>query len=92
MAIHLVHHFFSSVKVSRKSWDLFTATLHESVGALMSFARVSPRLEHAAYVWNLHLAKDINSLGPQRFALGICSKNYNSSNEDLLDLFQIPSL
>ena len=56
-------------------------------------ALVRPHLEYAAQVWSLYTVKDIELLEKvQRFALRICSRNYNLSYEELLDLCKIPSL
>ena len=56
-------------------------------------ALVRPHLEYAAQVWNPHLAKDINSLeSMQKFALRICSKNYHETYQNLLNVYQVPTL
>ena len=56
-------------------------------------ALVRPHLEYAAQVWSPYMVKDIQLLEKvQRFALRICSCNYNLSYEELLDLCKIPSL
>ena len=46
---------------------------------------VRPHLEYASQVWEL-------LEGVQKFALRVCSKNYDNSYEDLLDTFQLPEL
>ena len=54
---------------------------------------VRPHLEYASQVWDPYLQKDIKLLeGVQKFALRVCSKNYDNSYEDLLDTFQLPEL
>ena len=56
-------------------------------------ALVRPHLEYAAQVWNPHLVKDINSLeSVQKFALRICSKNYHETYQNLLNVYQVPTL
>ena len=56
-------------------------------------ALVRPHLEYGAQVWNPHLVKDINSLERvQKFALRICSKNYHETYQNLLNLYQVPTL
>ena len=50
-------------------------------------------LEYASQVWDPYLQKDIKLLeGVQKFALRVCTKNYDNSYEDLLDTFQLPEL
>ena len=56
-------------------------------------ALVRPHLEYAAQIWNPHLVKDIKSLEKiQKFALRICSKNYHETYQNLLSLYQVPTL
>ena len=56
-------------------------------------ALVRPHLEFATQVWNPYLVKDINNLERvQKFALRICSKNYHETYQNLLNLFQVPTL
>ena len=68
-------------------------TSDSSVLLKMYKALVRPHLEYAAQVWSPYMVKDIQLLEKvQRFALRICSRNYNLSYEELLDLCKIPSL
>ena len=54
---------------------------------------VRPVLEYGAEVWHPHLIKDIQALeNVQKFALRICSKQWQMSYPDLLNHFQIPTL
>jgi len=54
---------------------------------------VWPHLDYAAQIWDPHLQCDINSLeGMQRFALKVCSKQWDAGYNELLDMFRLPSL
>ena len=54
---------------------------------------VRPHLEYAAPVWDPHLRKDITNIERvQKFALKMCTKNWDSGYQDLLDLTHIPTL
>jgi len=56
-------------------------------------ALVRPHLEYASPVWSPHLSKDINSIEDvQKFALRICAKSWEDRYEDLLHLFNLPSM
>ena len=73
--------------------NLAKYTSDSSVILKMYKALVRPHLEYAAQVWSPYMVKDIELLEKvQRFALRMCSRNYNLSYEELLDLFKIPSL
>ena len=54
---------------------------------------VRPCLEYASQVWEPYLLKDIKKIEDvQKFALRICCGQYQESYENLLDMFQIPTL
>ncbi len=54
---------------------------------------VRPHLEYAAPVWDPHLRKDITNIERvQKFALKMCTKNWDSGYQDLLDLTQMSIL
>ena len=54
---------------------------------------VRPHLDYAAQIWDPHLQCDINSLeSVQRFALKVCSKQWDAGYNELLDMFRLPSL
>ena len=56
-------------------------------------ALVRPHLEYASQVWSPYMLKDVQLLEKvQKFALRICSKCYLAEYEELLELFDIPSL
>ena len=73
--------------------DFAKYTSDSTVILKMYKALVRPHLEYAAQVWSPYMVKDIELLEKvQRFALRICSRNYNLSYEELLDLYKTPSL
>ena len=50
-------------------------------------------IEYASQVWDPYLLKDIKKIEDvQKFALRICSGQYQESYENLLTMFQIPTL
>ena len=54
---------------------------------------VRPHLEYAAPVWDPHLVKDITKLeNVQKFAMKMCSKQWDMGYQDLLELSQLPAL
>ena len=93
----LVFSYSTSMKAKKIlgliDWNFAKYTSDSSVILKMYKALVRPHLEYAAQVWSPYTVKDIELLEKvQRFALRICSRNYNLSYEELLDLFKIPSL
>ena len=59
----------------------------------MYISLVRPHLEYASQVWNTYKTGEINSLeGVQKFALRMCTKQWNSSYNDLLQLCSLPTL
>ena len=54
---------------------------------------VRPHFDYAAQVWDPHLQRDIKSLeSVQKFALRICSKQWDAAYQELLEMFSLPSL
>ena len=54
---------------------------------------VRPHLEYAAPIWDPHLVKDIIKLeNVQKFAMKMCSKQWDMGYQDLLELSQLPTL
>ena len=59
----------------------------------MYISLVRPHLEYASQVWNTYKTGEINSLkSVQKFALRMCTKQWNSSYNDLLQLCSLPTL
>ena len=59
----------------------------------MYISLVCPHLEYASQVWNTYKTGEINSLeSVQKFALRMCTKQWNSSYNDLLQLCSLPTL
>ena len=56
-------------------------------------AYIHPYLEYAAHVWDPHQQGLINSLQRvQKFALKVCTRNWSSDYESLLQLCNLPTL
>ena len=56
-------------------------------------AYIRPHLEYAAPVWDPHQQGLINSLERvQKFALKVCTRNWSSDYESLLQLCNLPTL
>ena len=54
---------------------------------------VRPYLEYAAPIWDPHLVMDIIKLeNVQKFAMKMCSKQWDMGYQDLLELSQLPTL
>ena len=59
----------------------------------MYISLVRPHLEYMSQVWNTYKTGEINSLAcVQKFALIMCTKQWNSSYNDLLQLCSLPTL
>lgn len=59
----------------------------------MYLTLVRPHLEYASQVWSPHLSKDINMIEDvQKFALRMCGKLWDEQYEDLLHLFNLPTM
>ena len=54
---------------------------------------VHPHLEYASPLWDPYLIKDIAKLeSVQKFALKLCSKQWDMDYQDLIELMQLPTL
>ena len=54
---------------------------------------VRPHLDYACQVWDPHLARDKSKLERvQKFACRVASRRWDTSYEELLDLFELPTL
>ena len=59
----------------------------------MYLTLAGPHTEYASSVWDPHLQKDKTSLEDmQKFAMRVCAKQWDLAYQDLLELFQLPSL
>ena len=59
----------------------------------MYISLVRPNLEYASQVWNPYKVGEVNSLEHvQKFALRMCAKSWDTSYEELLQLFSLPDL
>ena len=59
----------------------------------MYISLVRPHLEYAAQVWDPHLQQNIGDIERvQKFALRICSKEWEKEYTELLDCFELPTL
>ena len=56
----------------------------------MHISLVRPNLEYASQVWNPYKVGEVNSLEHvQKFALRMCTKSWDSSYQELLQLFSL---
>ena len=54
---------------------------------------IRPNLEYASQVWNPYKVGEVNSLEHvQKFALHMCAKSWDTSYQELLQLFSLPDL
>ena len=59
----------------------------------MYISLVRPHFEYASQIWNPYKHGEVNALEKiQKFALRMCAKQWDSSYDDLLQLFSLPSL
>ena len=59
----------------------------------MYLAYARPILEYAAQVWSPYTTKDTQLLEKvQKFALRVCTSNYNMNYDELLDISHVPTL
>ena len=71
----------------------FSINTNPHVMAKLYLVLIRPHLEYGAQVWHPHLVKHTNAIeNVQKFALRICSRKWNYSYRELLDLFQLPTL
>ena len=91
------HHIESTCTKARKLLGLlyrqFSNNTDPTVMVKLYLSLVRPHLEYGAQVWHPYTAKDTHTLEKvQQFGLRICTRHWNSSYQDLLDIFQLPSL
>ena len=71
----------------------FSRNASPEIMARLYTSLVRPHLEYGAQVWHPHLAKDTNALeNVQKFGLRVCSQQWTTSYQELLELFHLPSL
>ena len=71
----------------------FSANTNSCTLTKLYLSLIRPHLEYGAQVWHPYLSKDIQAIeNVQKFSLRICSKKWNLSYWELLDMFQLPSL
>ena len=59
----------------------------------MYISLVHPNLEYASQVWNPYKVREVNSLEQvQKFGLRMCAKSWDTSYQELLQLFSLPDL
>ena len=68
-------------------------TSDSSANVRMYLAYARPILEYAAQVWSPYTTKDTQLLEKvQKFALRVCTSNYNMNYDELLDISHVPTL
>ena len=59
----------------------------------MYISLVHPNLEYASQIWNPYKVREVNSLEQvQKFGLRMCAKSWDTSYQELLQLFSLPDL
>ena len=91
------HHINAVCKKTRKQIGVLYRNFYQpsdpSTLLRLYKSLVRPHLEYASVIWDPHLAKDIKMLEDvQKFALRVCSKNWNATYESLLESYNLPSL
>ena len=68
-------------------------TSDSSANVRMYLAYARPILEYAAQVWSPYTTKDTQLLEKvQKFALPVCTSNYNMNYDELPDISHVPTL
>ena len=71
----------------------FSNSTKESAMVKLYLSQIRPVLEYGAEVWHPYLSKDTEALeNVQKFALRICSNNWQANYHDLLEHFKLPTL
>ena len=71
----------------------FYTSLNQETLKQLYISLVRPHLEYACQVWDLHLIKDKKMLEDvQRFGCRLAAHQWDSSYQDLLQLFELPTL
>ena len=71
----------------------FSLCANPYIMARLYLSQIRPHLEYGVQVWHPHLATDTAALEKvQKFALRICSRNWCSTDGDLLEMFKLESL
>ena len=91
------HHIESTCTKARKLLGLlyqqFSNSTDPQVMAKLYLSIVRPHLEYGVQVWHRYIYGQRYTLEKvQQFGLRICTRHWNLSYQDLLDIFQLPSL
>ena len=71
----------------------FSSNATESTMVKLYLSQVRPLLEYGVEVWHPYLSKDTQALeNVQKFALRICSNNWQANYHDLLEHYNLPTL
>ena len=71
----------------------FSSNATESTMVKLYLSQVRPLLEYGVEVWHPYLSKDTQALeNVQKFALRICSNNWQANYHDLLEHYNLPNL
>ena len=87
------HLFCDLCSMTSVAWEIGFSLRKKTPQLQMYISLVRPNLEYASQVWNPYKVGEVNSLEHvQKFALRMCTKSWDTSYQELLQLFSLPDL